>query len=230
MTEVWEKVESILQKTELPERHTYFQLKNFIVGKEYTVQGQLWQVLREIKARKESVESLELQIEDAEDGLGLIDIKIERIVLAQTLAVDSLDQKELVISLRKTERERRGLVASIEKVKRKIRYLMEEITYFLGAYETLSKVEEVKPIDDIKAQKEYWNEKLLEELNLRLLLKNHLDPNLIQTILSLDNDAPVKISVMKILERGQEYLLAERDQRRSIAGVNAKQQRIVSNG
>lgn len=217
MSNLWEKVDTILEKIEIPERHTFFQLKNFIVGKECTVQGQLWQIIRELKARKESIESLELQIEDAEDELELIDIRIERIQNDNKSTTDCFILRENAIIRKKTDRDRRRLIASIEKIKVKIKYLMEEINFFVGAYETLAKVQTVKPVDDIPSQKEYWNEKLYEELNLRLLLKNTLDANLVQTILSLDDDAPVKNHVIGMLKEVQQKAIEHRDQLRITA-------------
>lgn len=214
MTNLWEKVQTILQENEIPDRHTFFQLKNFVIGKECTVQGQLWQAIREMKARKESVEALELQIENAEDELELIDIKIERI---QTLnQTDPFVARESVILKRKAEREKRTLITSIEKVKSKIKFLMEEIRFFVGAFDNLSKTQSVKPIDDIHAQKEYWNEKLQEELNIRLILKNPIDSSFVQTVLSLDDDAPVKVDMMEMLKGVQKKMIEQRDQARSL--------------
>ena len=40
-TELIEKVETILNKVDLPDRHTFFQLEKFVIGKEPTVQAQL---------------------------------------------------------------------------------------------------------------------------------------------------------------------------------------------
>ena len=47
-----QKIENII-KNEIVDRHSYFQLKNFLVGKEPTLQSNLWRCVREIKIRKE---------------------------------------------------------------------------------------------------------------------------------------------------------------------------------
>ena len=77
-TELIEKVHTILNKASLPDRHTFFQLEKFVIGKEPTAQSQLWQIIREMQARIETVDSYRKQLEDAEDTLELFDIKIER--------------------------------------------------------------------------------------------------------------------------------------------------------
>ena len=58
---------------------SFFQIEKFIIGKEVTAQAQLWSIVRELQSRKETVENLELDLENAEDNLELFDIKIEKI-------------------------------------------------------------------------------------------------------------------------------------------------------
>lgn len=223
-SELLQKVNAILQETEIPERHTFFQIKNFIIGKEYTVQGQLWQVVRELKARKESLDALELQIADGEDNVALIDIEIED--LNSELEIHS-DHKALLrirrreIQTRKLEREKTALLKNVESLKSKVKYLMEEVTYLVGAFETLSRVEPIKALDDVGAQKQYWNEKLATHLNLKLLLKNPLDADFVNTILALDDDAPVKQHMLGMLDRVQKLMIEERDRQRTVL-ANAK--------
>jgi len=222
-SELLQKVDGILEATEIPERHTFFQIKNFIIGKEYTVQGQLWQVVRELKARRESIDALELQIADGEDNIQLIDIKIEE--LNYDLEIHS-DGKALLrirrreIEIRKLEREKKALQHNIESLKHKVRYLLEEVLYLAGAYETLSKVEPIKSLDDVGAQKQYWNEKLATHLNLKLLLKNPLDADFVNTILALDDDAPVKQHMLGMLDRVQKMMIEERDRQRAALAVH----------
>jgi hypothetical protein len=217
-SELLQKVDAILDQTEIPERHTFFQIKNFIIGKEYTVQGQLWQVVRELKARKESLDALELQIADAEDNVELIDIDIED--LNSELEIHS-DGKALLrirrreIRTRKLEREKAALLKNVQSLKNKVKYLLEEVTYLVGAFETLSRVEQIKAIDDVGAQKQYWNEKLATHLNLKLLLKNPLDADFVNTILALDDDAPVKQHMLGMLDRVQKLMIEERDRQRA---------------
>lgn len=218
-SELLDKVNAIVEKSDIPERHTFFQIKNFIIGKEYTVQGQLWQIVRELKARRDNVEALELQIADSEDNVALIDIRIER--LCSHIDVHSdydalLRAKEHEIALRKLDREKMALQKNVNSLKAKLKYLLEEVVFFTGAFDSLSKVEPMKPMDDVGAQKQYWNEKLANHLNLRLLLKNPLDTEFVNTILALDDDAPVKQHMLGILDKVQKLMIKERDRQLSL--------------
>ena len=210
--ELVEKMNRILKETELPERHTFFQIEKFIIGKEPTHQGQLWQIVRELKARQESVENIERDLEQAEDDLELFDIKIERLnreMLKKEVLTD-LDIKELELGIKKLRREKKALEKSTEKARQTMKYALEEVNYLIAGYERLLKeVGKVKPIDDEQAQAELWNEKLLEQFNLRILLKNPIDSELVKTIMALDDNTPVKKHVAAILHRSQQRMLAE---------------------
>ena len=83
---------------------------------------------------------------------------------------------------------------------------------FLAAgYEKIVEiVGEVKSLDDESAQKEYWNERLLEEFNLRIILKRPLDPDFVKTVMSLHDDAAVKKHVTAALENVQQQMIAQR--------------------
>jgi prephenate dehydrogenase len=48
-----ENLQAVVEKHPLTGRHSYFQLKYFIVGKEPTPQAKIWQCLREMKARRD---------------------------------------------------------------------------------------------------------------------------------------------------------------------------------
>lgn len=216
--EILQSVDEILSQSEIPDRHTFFQLKNFIIGKEYTVQGKLWQVVRELKSRRENIEALELQIADMNDNVELVEIKIANLNQSST-------QQEVVIQVRKLEREKYSLKRNIDKLQSKLKYILEEVSYLKTAFETLNKVEKMKPLDDVTAQKQYWNEKLSTHLNLKLLLKNPLDVDFVNTILSLDDDAPVKVHMAAILDKVQKNMIEERDRQKVI-----KHQMIGSKG
>ena len=74
--EFTEKLEKMVEQA--PEnRHSYFQLKYFVIGKEPTLQAQMWQCLRELQARKETIDSLALEIEDTKDQIELLDVEKE---------------------------------------------------------------------------------------------------------------------------------------------------------
>lgn len=213
-SELIKKVDDILEKMEIPERHSYFQIEKFIIGKEVTCQGQLWQIIRELKSRKETVDSYKEQLEEAADNLDLLDIKIQKQkVLLNKLGSDQKDEfstlniKETEINIRKLERQKINLINSIENVRKKIKFILEEERFFASAFEKLELTEKIKPFDDRQAQIELWNEKLLEEFNLRILLKTPLDPEFVKTIMALNDDAPVKQHMVSSLKQVQRDIM-----------------------
>ena len=58
--ELKEEISRIL-KNEVAERHSYFQLRYFLIGKEPTIQSKMCQCIKERKIRKEALDSLELE-------------------------------------------------------------------------------------------------------------------------------------------------------------------------
>lgn len=67
----------------------------------------------------------------------------------------------------------------------------------------------MKPLDDIEAQQQYWNEKFTEELNLRLLLKQPIDVDFVRTIMSLDDQSSIKQQMTTILQKIQRQMTSE---------------------
>lgn len=232
-TELTEKVEGILKKAELPDRHTFFQIEKFLIGKEPTGQAQLWQIVRELKARQETVESYKKQLEDCEDELELFDIRIERLNRTiRDLAREEPDAEgdyndlriqECEINIRKLQREKEHLVKAARKVQQKLKNLMEEMAFLAAGYDRIvAVVGEMKSLDDEQAQREYWNEKLLEEFNLRVMFNRPLDPEFVKTVLSLDDGSPVKTHVIglvnqiqnKMIEHGRKELASKAERPR----------------
>jgi hypothetical protein len=207
-----QKVDEILDVAEMPDRHSYFQLKNFVVGKEYTVQGQLWQVVRELVARRESYEAIEEQIDDTDDTIKLEEIKKERSLSIETVSNWDLQEKEVLV--RKQQRLIRSLYRHKNNLERKKFYLSQEIAYLITAYETLVKVEGLKNFDDLTAQQDYWNEKFSEELNLRLLLNQPIDSEFVRTVMALDDDMAIKKQMTAILQKAQDQMIALREKQR----------------
>ena len=216
-TELIKKINTILEKANLPDRHTFFQIEKFIIGKEPTVQSQLWAIIRELQARVETVEQFEKDLKDSEDNIELFDIKIERLDIAikeesqKNDAYSDLNIKEYEINIRKLLRDKQSLILAAQKVNNKLKSTLEEMGYLLAGYEkTVANYGDLKPLDDEQAQKEMWNEKLLEEFNLRLILQRPLDPEFIRTVLCLHDEAPVKRQVINLVENIQKQMIAER--------------------
>ena len=199
--ELQSSIEEIL-KNELVDRHSLFQLQFFVIGKEPTIQSKLWRCIREISARKESIDSLNLEIEELNDNILLLDIDskdIDKNYFNESEIESDTKRKE--IGKRQFARKRISLQIKIETLKKKLKYIEEEVQFFINAYKAISSTEQMKPFDDENSQLEYWNEKLAQEMGLRGLLGQPLDIELVRTILSLDEQAPIKRKTLEMLDK-----------------------------
>jgi hypothetical protein len=168
-----------------------------------------------LQARKETIDNFDKELKDVEDNLELMDLKIERIdrTIKKEASSNSEDTdlniKECEINIRKLQREKSCLIQSACKVKKKYDGILEEINYLVSGYEKItSQYEEMKKIDDEQAQKEMWNEKLLEEFNLRVIFNRPFDTDFIKTVMCLNDDAPVKKHVIALIENIQKRMIA----------------------
>ena len=189
-----------------PDRHSYFQLKHIVIGKEYTTQGKMWQCLRELKSRKSSLVSLEREIEETKDRRELIDIQREK--NEQTLKLTDLCFRTTVvreneIKGRQLDRQDAALKDNIRELTEKMVSLQEEAVFFLDALKQLRAEEDLKPMDDVEAQKQYWSERLSNEVHLKILLRQPLDTELVKTVMALHDESPIKRQVCAILAQSQ---------------------------
>lgn len=223
------KADGILKEADLPDRHSFFQIEKFIIGKEPTVHAQLWQIIREIQSRTETFDSLQNQLEDAEDNLELFDVQIEKmnreirqLSEKNELMVD-LEIQEREINIRKLQREKKSLVRASSKVRHKFKCLIEELSFLVAGYEKIvANYGELKAFDDDEAQKDMWNEKLLEEFNLRVILQRPLDPEFIKTVMCLGDDAPVKQHVTKMIDSVQKQMIEQRQSKQQHVETKVK--------
>jgi hypothetical protein len=198
---------SINQITEQPEvqrRHTMFQLKYFILGREPTIQARLRKCVVELVSRKENIENLRLAIEDIQDDIELTNIDINRQEITTKKTEDDLEKRFSEINTRKTRRKRKALESELRKLGKKLQETEEESVFFLQAYRDLEKAESLKPFDDFDTNVQYWNERYTEELKLRLLLQKPIDLELAKSILALDKSAPIRAEFIHILEQIEE--------------------------
>lgn len=217
MEALLDTVDNILQKADLPERHTFFQIEKFIIGKEPTAQSQLWAIVRELKARRETIESYRIDLQEAEDNLELFDLRIEmadrdmRRTSSESEDYDLIVQ-EKAINIRKLQRQKESLIRAARKVRRKLQDCLEETAYLeQGFQKILQQVGEMKPLDDEESQREMWNERLLEDFNLRVILQRPMDPEFVKTVLSLPDDTHVKKQMVHLINQIQNRMVAEKN-------------------
>ena len=205
-TELIKKMDDLL-KNDVVSRHSYFQLKYFLIGKEPTNQAKMWQCLRELKLRKDNLKNLLLQIEEEKDKLELHEINIIKLNKLKDQEIDEITAKELVVKQRQLNRAIEGVKNTILDLQEKQRFIEEECEFFLQTYNNIEKIEPIKNFDDIDAQKEYWGTKLLEKMNLKILLENNIDIELVETVLSLPDDIPIKQQVLNKLNALQANMI-----------------------
>lgn len=187
-------------KYEIAERHSYFQLKYFLIGKEPTVQSKMWQCIRELKTRHESLIALELEVEETKDKLELLDIGIgklrqdreEYLAHPAVFKYGELYQQEIDIKIRQIERQKKAAEANQLQLADRKKWLEEESRFFLETFKNLQKIEPLKNFDDLESQKQYWGERLAQKLNLKMLTQNQLDTELVETIVALPDDMAIK--------------------------------------
>jgi len=210
-----DKVEEIL-KNGLPGRESYFKLKHFIIGKEPTHQGKMWKILAELKTRKEAVKGIDREIEEMKDNRKLMEIRVEKMDIQFKQAAQStsdtqaLDAKEIKIRKRQMDRQFDAIDEKLESLTHRRKNVEDEIEFFVKYFEMLHEHEELKDYDDVEAQTEYWNAKLAGELNLRTLLGAPVDMDIVNSALSLPDDAPIKKATLYIINEKTKAIQAEK--------------------
>jgi len=186
-----EQVDSIL-KSNVPNRHTIFQLNYFVIGKEPTHQAKMKRCVEELKSRKSTIESLIMEIDDVMDRNELM--KLEN-------ADDEIKKRMLNRRIIQNE-------ISIEKLKEQVKNTEEEMVFFVEAFNQLNEVEAFRDWDDIEVQTEYWNAKMLEEVNYRIMMNMPIDFEIVKTVLSLPSETPVKKKIVSLIGRNVDKMLS----------------------
>ena len=206
------RLKDVVEKTPMAGRHSYFQLKYFIVGKEPTTQAKLWQCLREMKARKESLEGIALEKEEVLDKIELL--KLGQQQKPSTFGLDQPDDdisvKEREIKARQTARKLKLMEKTLAELDARQKDTEEEAAFFLQAFEDLEKVEKVKPYDDAQAQAEYWTARFSNEMNMKLMMEHRIDAELAKAILSLPDASAVKQELVGLLTHQQQMIQTQR--------------------
>jgi hypothetical protein len=127
-----------------------------------------------------------------------LEYDVESVIYSTKLNV--ILQKERGVKIRRVKRKKESLVRNLDKLEKKLSFELQEATFYVQAFEALEKIEELKDYDDFNAQKEYWETKVTEEINLRILTKQPLPPDLLKTALSLHENSLIKEQMMNLLE------------------------------
>jgi hypothetical protein len=209
-SEIYKRACDLVESRPVCSRHTFYQLKHFVLGKELTTQAKMQKCLREIDARKGSMKSMILGIEDAEDELKMLGLKIA--LLEKKKEKNELHKEYKAIQKRKLSRKKAVLQDTIDDMRKKLLETEEETSFFLGAYSQLEKIEPLRRHDDPEANAHYWNENFAQELQLRLLLQKPLDLDLVKCILAMDPESATRKEMIGILEQIQNRALIASEQ------------------
>lgn len=205
--ELIEKAKEIINNADLKERHSFFQLNHFIIGKEPTIQSKLWQCIREINSRVETLESYKEEILTTEENFEILNLKIEKYNEFLNNKISDYKKKVLEIKLKKLKRNYEKKDFVLQKLNDKLNSINEELDFFVKTFMEIEKIEKIKKFDDIKSQNEYWSAKLGNDLNLRFLLNLPTDIELCKTILSLPDSSVVKKQLTNALDQIQNNIV-----------------------
>lgn len=180
MQSLIEKINSLPAKAS--ERATFFQLKYFVIGKEPTIQAKLQSCLRELNSRKNTIESISIELEEEFDNIELLKI--------------SLEKEESEIQKRKTIRQILAKEKRIESLRKTLKGAEEEANFIIEMFEYINTLEELKDWDDFTVQEEYWNARLTQEFQSRLISGLPVDAEIMKTILALPDKTPIKSKLL----------------------------------
>lgn len=214
MADIFADMDKILLN-DVVERHTFYQLKFFVLGAEPTVQAKLQCCLRELKSRRLQLEAISREVEDLRDQNTMLQLEVERITNEEPTDADGMDLADKA-SLERFERDReielRGVKRRINansrqlfELQRKFKFVSEECQFFVTAFGQLEAEEKLKPWDDLDVQKEYWDTKLGNELRTRIILGQPLDSELVRAINELHDDSKTKQTVLQLMQKQEEF-------------------------
>jgi len=111
------------------------------------------------------------------------------------------------IKISKLKRKKFCTDKNLDKLIIKKKNLLEEIDFFLKSYKNLEQAEALKPFDDLESQKDYWGQKLLQRLNLRKVMGVAPDLDVLETILLLPDDVPIKQQTLLEINKRHEFII-----------------------
>jgi len=183
------KIKEIIDKEIVVNRHSDFQIENFIIGKELTPSAKAWQCVRELKTRYESLVNLEMELENILD-----DVEIKKIEIEEEKEKNT---RKTPFFVRKLERSLKNLEINQLKLLENKKNYQAECEKLLEVFNKISSETDIKEWNDTSAQMEYFENKFGNELNLDFLLSNHVNKELIRSILQLDNSSKLKINLIE---------------------------------
>lgn len=211
MTDMSEQVKEVCEKYKLPQRHTDFQIEHFIIGKETSLYGKIWQCLRELNQRKENLEAIELELLELDDNLALehihlrkLELKKESVDVGRSLASvqerNILKVKKLDVLISKQKRKIQNIQKNIVKTASRKDDVLAEASKFLDIFNRLINEREFVDINDPKAQLEFWTAKFNHEVSLTAALNHPMNAELVKSVLALPDESKIKVQMLNALD------------------------------
>lgn len=183
-------------KNDMADRHSYYQLKYFLVDSEPTHQARLWQCLREMRSRRDTINSICLELEDARDRIAINQAKAEIAAEKAERACngDKKSPEARIAAAKARMAERRSLAAEKRAgdLSKRLRNVLEEARFLVETFKQMGGTDALKDWDDPQVQKEYWDAKLGDEVRRRIVAGQGMDSTLIGTVEHLHKDAKVR--------------------------------------
>jgi hypothetical protein len=202
---ILEEVKSIL-KNEIAERHTFYQLRFFVVGSEPTNQAKLQCCLRELKSRNTTLQSIQLEIDEIKDNKTLLLLDLDELLQQNEEDYTEREKIEKMIGVRKLQRKLISLEKQLVDLERKQKYVLEECQFFIVAFREIEKIEPLRNFDELDVQKEYWEAKLGREFRTKLIIGQNIDHELIKAIDQLHDNSDLKMQIKQLIEKRQQEM------------------------
>lgn len=181
-------------------KHSYFQIQYFLIGKEPTIQAKIQACKTELLSRRDAIKSYEDSIDDLYDQKRLEEIRLEEMKQKNNLE----DLSELMqINIRRVHRKISSINYKINETREEIKAKADESNFLIGLYDKLCNIEEERDWDDLQVQAEYWNARLTQEVESRLLLGQSPNTEDFKTILALPDNMPIKQLTRQLIENGK---------------------------
>lgn len=210
-SETVDQASDLISKSGVSGRHTFYQLKHFVLGKELTTQAKMWKCIRELEARLGSARSIIRGIEESQDDLEILKIKAE--ILEKKKTKRPLHKRYKEIRRRKLGRSMSALEDSMADMRKRLSETEEEMRFFLGAYRQMESLEPLRSHDDPEANAHYWDQNFAQEMQLRMMLQRPLDVELVKSILALDDRSSTRNELVGMLEQIRTRAIEEMEKR-----------------
>ena len=199
MNDIVKELKDICDNYNLPQRHTDFQIEHFIIGKESSFYGRIWQCLRELQQRYETIQAVDCELLDIEDNIKLEEIELKKLEIKNknyespiSPELAELKKQKREIILRKQIRKVESYKKSLEKTNHRKMEVLSECRKFIEVFKALINDKPFVDINDPQAQLEFWNAKFSSELNLHAMLNHPMNAELVKSVLALPNESNIK--------------------------------------